>query len=1034
MTAKFQELVAKLKEIFQLDKPELDFGIYRIMHMRAKEIGEFLEKRLAEKVRTALAGNSAAEKSALEKELDEAIKSTKALGFDPEQSPKVQELRVKLAALGGDDEAEASVYSHLLTFFSRYYDDGDFISKRRYKEGVYAIPYEGEEVKLHWANADQYYVKSGESFQNYSFRLDDGKRVNFKLVTAETAKDNIKDNDAVRCFVLWNPEDAANIEDEEKAESLPKTILEEVNDELNIYFQYLKFKKGTKQTELIKTAEEKIGKELGVQKLLAKFNLFAAAPTEKDKKRTVLTKHLQQYVAKNTSDYFIHKDLKGFLTRELDFYIKNEMMHLDDVVTAESFKVIEQNLRKIQAVRTIASELITFMAQLEDFQKKLWLKKKFVTQCDYCLTMDRIPEELRDEVFANEKQQAEWKRLGFPVGRLVPAAPQKKQGDLFAEKKSTALDARMVDTKFFDETFKAKLLRAIPDLDEQCGGVLIHAENSSALRLLRSRYVGAVKLSYNDPPYNTGNDGFLYRDGYSHSSWLSMMADRFEQIREMIDDDGIVLCSIADHEISHLKALGNVVFRPENFLANLIWNNEGNIDNQSKVKVNHEYVLAYCKREASYPHAMVIAPDIDSSSKLFNDLIENSITKNGPANPASEVTLPAGFPSSVEKCNVKARNDSWPHLLDDVEVEDWRLVKPVRAYSGWSSRALLDEFLDKGCADVLDAKGLVTRFKVTNTGAIYCYKDRKNPSHVLSVIRNVSTVKKMSSVLGEMGFVFSYPKPVDLVQYLCKFVNDKSGIVLDCFAGSGTTGHAVLNIKREDDADRRKYILVEMGDHFDTVLKPRIEKVVYSADWKDGKPTAAETGISHCFKYMTLESYEDALNNIELEDKGKGLMGAMKDEYLIGYMMDLESKGSLISTDDFRHPFDYKLKIAVDSSGASEARKIDLVETFNYLIGLKVAQYLREIDKGYVTVEGTSPKGEKTLVVWRDVEKVDNVALNKLLDKLGVNPSNTEFDVVYVNGDHAVANMTLDGNDDGKVLKVRQIENEFMDRMFEDAK
>ena len=199
------------------------------------------------------------------------------------------------------------------------------------------------------------------------------------------------------------------------------------------------------------------------------------------------------------------------------------------------------------------------------------------------------------------------------------------------------------------------------------------------------------------------------------------------------------------------------------------------------------------------------------------------------------------------------------------------------------------------------------------------------------------------------------------------------------------------------------------------------------------KPTAAETGISHCFKYMTLESYEDALNNIELEDKSKGLMGAMRDEYLIGYMMDLESKGSLISTDDFRHPFDYKLKIAVDSSGASEARKIDLVETFNYLIGLKVAQYLREIDKGYVTVEGTLPKGENTLVVWRDVEKVDNAALNKLLDKLGVNPSNTEFDVVYVNGDHAVANMTLDGNDDGKVLKVRQIENEFMDRMFEDA-
>ena len=1009
MTAKFQELVAKLKEIFQLDKPELDFGIYRIMHMRAKEIGEFLEKRLAEKVRTALAGNSAAEKSALEKELDEAIKSTKALGFDPEQSPKVQELRVKLAALGGDDEAEASVYSHLLTFFSRYYDDGDFISKRRYKEGVYAIPYEGEEVKLHWANADQYYVKSGESFQNYSFRLDDGKRVNFKLVTAETAKDNIKDNDAVRCFVLWNPEDAANIEDEEKAESLPKTILEEVNDELNIYFQYLKFKKGTKQTELIKTAEEKIGKELGVQKLLAKFNLFAAKPTEKDKKRTVLTKHLQQYVAKNTSDYFIHKDLKGFLTRELDFYIKNEMMHLDDVVTAESFKVIEQNLRKIQAVRTIASELITFMAQLEDFQKKLWLKKKFVTQCDYCLTMDRIPEELRDEVFANEKQQAEWKRLGFPVGRLVPAAPQTKQGDLFAEKKSTALDARMVDTKFFGESFKAKLLRSIPDLDEQCGGVLVHAENYAALRLILTLFEGAVDVAYIDPPYNTAEGEFSYKDNYRNSSWLSMMDDRVRVFKRFGGRDSRFFVSIDDRENANLIQLLYSIFGDDRYLGAITWEKRTKSQNTSTSK-------RMLQSKVEFIHPFSFSPE----RQEFN------LEKVGEKEyPLENDSLGKYRLAKMEVSTAFKRAHDTGSMIYDIKG-----VGPGEGKSWQVGKATVDKWEAEGRLFMVDNWPWVAFRPCDEESNV----SKPFWSHFFDKETYGTAESGKKIVATDMGFgeVFKTVKPVELIKKILFHSTKPKSVVLDYFGGSGTTAHAVIALNREDGGNR-KYILVEMGDHFDTVLKPRIEKVVYSADWKDGKPTAAETGISHCFKYMTLESYEDALNNIELDDKGKGLMGAMKDEYLIGYMMDLESKGSLISTDDFRHPFDYKLKIAVDSSGASEARKIDLVETFNYLIGLKVAQYLREIDKEYVTVEGTSPKGEKTLVVWRDVEKVDNAALNKLLDKLGVNPSNTEFDVVYVNGDHAVANMTLDGNDDGKVLKVRQIENEFMDRMFEDA-
>ena len=276
MTTKFDELVAKLKEIFQLDKPELDFGVYRIMHTRAKEITEFLENRLAEKVRDALTGNSAAERTVLEKELAEALKNAQALGADPEVLPKVKELRGKIAALGGDDDAEASVYSHLLAFFSRYYDEGDFISKRRYKDNTYAIPYNGEEVKLHWANSDQYYIKTSEYFRDYTFVLPTSrKKVHFVLKDASTEQNNNRAaNNMERRFALWEPENEGEQVIEVSAEG-----------DLNFYFTYELKPKTTKQKDLMTTALVAI-----TPLVPADFEevLTAKAPTKDNPNRTLL--------------------------------------------------------------------------------------------------------------------------------------------------------------------------------------------------------------------------------------------------------------------------------------------------------------------------------------------------------------------------------------------------------------------------------------------------------------------------------------------------------------------------------------------------------------------------------------------------------------------------------------------------------------------------------------------------------------------------------------------------------------------------
>ena len=174
--------IKKLQEIFMMDHAELDFGIYRIMNQKRAEIEHFLKFELLPQVKTALAG----------------------------------------APYGSDNE----VFSHLVTFFSRYYDNGDFISKRRYKDNTYAIPYNGEEVKLHWANADQYYIKSSEYFRDYTFVLPTSRRkVHFVLKDASTEQNNNKAaNNMERRFALYKPENEEEL------------FYEENGEELNIFF------------------------------------------------------------------------------------------------------------------------------------------------------------------------------------------------------------------------------------------------------------------------------------------------------------------------------------------------------------------------------------------------------------------------------------------------------------------------------------------------------------------------------------------------------------------------------------------------------------------------------------------------------------------------------------------------------------------------------------------------------------------------------------------------------------------------------
>ena len=1044
---KFQELVAKLREIFQIDRPELDFGIYRILNARAGEIDDYLQNRLAEKVQAALSSGNEAQREQVARELKEKEAQYHADGINPDTVPKVQDLRQKLAQYSaGASEHENAVFSHLLTFFSRYYEQGDFISQRRYKGDTYAIPYAGEEVMLHWANKDQYYTKSSENFSNYSFKLEDGRTVHFRLVAADTAKDNRKDNDKERRFALVAARTVTRVDDngdEYEEELLPIEVFPEVLSdvekdedgkakvikpaELIVRFEYAAQPKGTKQDALVTKAVEAVLADAAVKaRWLA---LGKRAPTEKNPQRTLLEKHLADYTTKNTADYFIHKDLGGFLRRELDFYIKNEVMHLDDVQNAGAFADIEKNLRMIQCLRGIALELITFLAQLEDFQKKLWLKKKFVVSSHYCITLDRVPEALWPEVVANEQQWAQWKQLGIWGGDAPGTVEDLK-----------AAPYRMVDTSLFDVTFLSDLLKASSDLDESLDGLLVHGDNFQALVLLREKYKNGVGCIYLDPPYNTGKDGFCYKDGYLHSSWVAMLGDRLGLAPKFMSNQGVAFVSIDENEFHALRFLGDAVFGRRNLVSEFTWLTEGNFDNQAKVKVGHEYILCYASNEPEFPAPPVIDPSVPETSKLYRAEIRNTIVKNGPKNPVSSVVVPLGFPADFEEGIVRNADVQFPRYSADISVRNFKLQNEVVAESGWSSKALYESFVDSGLTSVKDSKGQDTRFVITRTGAIEAIKVRAgSQSYVTSIIKGVGTVQSTSVMLESMGTPYPfYPKPIKLVSYLASMACGQDSVVLDYFAGSGTTGHAVIELNRTNE-QKRKFILIEQGEYFYTVIKPRIQKVVYSADWKGGKPTAPETGISHCFKVLKLESYEDTLNNLQLRrtaaqgDLLNTLQQQARDDYLLNYLLDVESRGSLLSVEDFRKPFDYTLNVAVDSAGAFEPRKIDLVETFNYLLGLRVRHIDMQPKRGFVTVTGTLPSGESCLVLWRDCDVLDYEGVAKLCDKLAINPADNEFDVVYINGDHNIPTVLTQTAEEGgatRVLKLRQIEPEFLARMF----
>ena len=192
-----------------------------------------------------------------------------------------------------------------------------------------------------------------------------------------------------------------------------------------------------------------------------------------------LERHLRRYTRRNTSDFFVHKDLKGFLNGELDFYLKNEVLNVDDL-EAWGPERSDGWFEVMRAVKRVGRDVIAFLAQIENFQKMLFEKKKFVVSSGYCLTLDRVPEELYEEIAASNDQREEWVRL-FAIDEIEETITEPGYSEPLTEQFLKANPFLVLDTKHFDEDFKDRLLANIEDLDGQTDGLLIESENFQAL-------------------------------------------------------------------------------------------------------------------------------------------------------------------------------------------------------------------------------------------------------------------------------------------------------------------------------------------------------------------------------------------------------------------------------------------------------------------------------------------------------------------------------------------------------------------------
>ena len=1067
MNKQKDQFIALLGELFQLNQPELDFGLYRILHARSAQIKAFIDTELGSEIDAHFAEQS---QSNAHDSLEAArVKVAETLGEDAflptgELKPEYRgtkvgkefELAQQQARDGGGVLADdAQVYEHLYRFFSRYYDKGDFMSKRYFvaendsRAAPYAVPYDGREVMLHWANKDQYYIKSSEALSNFTFDLSTAQakeqgqqsgfdfqtahatplKVHFRLAAAAEGEHNNVKESQERFFIIH------------ASQALQLEVNDQGQTELVVQFDYRpdaekSGQAGTWQQKRLAEAEQVVAEQLENLRFahpeLRPFQelLFAPAPTDKNPNRTLLGKYLGQFIAPHMMDYFIHKDLGGFLRRELDFYIKNEIVRLDDIESTDAPRA-DEFLKKLRILRKIARKIIEFLAQLENFQKKLWLKKKFVIETQYLIPLALVSREAHPEILENLSQLLKNKEAKHSDKTEAIRVTISELENL--EKDPNYAPKSLIDTSLLNPKLKEKIIAQAINLDDELGGILINADNFQGLSLIKRYFQESVSTIFIDPPYNTGKSDFPYKDNYQHSSWMSMMQDRCSLAKDMLSPQGLFSIQIGDEETANVRCVFDSIFaeRKNSIIVRRgIKNVQAQFDDIDRLSLGHDTIHTYAKHTGVRLKHLKQALDEEKPGK-WDTFWRGTDRKT----------------MRYELLGITPETGQWRWEIN-------RALRAARAYEDYLNNESTRKTLDEHYIENLQAGIDLDFVRLSDDGVVQYYVP---PQAARLVSDNWLDIAASGNITD-----FQHEKSIPMLQRLISWSSKKNDWTLDYFAGSGSTGHAALTMP-----ESRRFIMIEMGMHFDNVLLPRITQALDQKIINEPK----------VIKILRLESFEDTLNNLQLPDKPRLNISAtdsseMARDYLLKYWLEFETAGSpsLLNVREFSDPTSYKLKVKQPGSDAQVEKTIDLVETFNWLIGLHVAhldqprryaiELVRETDpelpqdqdtrwratsikeredgefwfravEGHVLrVPGDELSRERVLVIWRKLtghSGRDQAALEAWLGKRGINPRESEFATIYVNGNHALP------SDGEAAMRVRLIEETFAQRMWEDA-
>ena len=724
-----------------------------------------------------------------------------------------------------DSSFREELFDKLYTFFNRYFCESGSIYFRHLPafsttyERVYA---DGQDVALSWKTQMLYYVKSDILVRSMPVELiEQGEYYIKRNFYFDASEFEHKQNNERREFVFTFSEVK-----QEKAGSV-----------VCLKVSYAQNSRTTKIDDIIKQSR-KARVPLTEEQLQKAFGVFRR---------------------QTEADFFINKDARGFLREQFDLWVYQYIFKEETVFE-------EKRIKQIQVIKKTAYDIIDFIAQFEDELRRAWEKPKFVRHVNYVVTLDKLADKILKKI-TNHKgtkaQIAEWRKLGMVGDRF-------SMKDIFNGQRSMHDNNGVngdykflpLDTKHFKD-LELEILDGLGNLDEALDGELVHSENWQALNSLQRRYKGMVNCIHIDPPYNTKTSGFLYRNEYKHSSWLTMMKNRAALSAPLLSDDGSFLCHIDEHEYErfHLMMDSTDLLNA----GTVIWDKKNPMMGAKGIATQHEYIVWRTRHEGSFYLKMTNVQSIlakaresikkhggvtDDSRREFSQWVVGNKDFSGGERAYRFLDDEGRVYRGVAMGAPELRADEKFHI----PIRHPKTKKPCRPpIHGWSRTPETIQNLIKKEEIIFGKDETVQPQRKVIL---------KKSGSVSTVIQNG---KKGKTEIDNLNLDFPYCHPTSLYEELVNAASiNGNGVTLDYFAGSGTTAHAIINLNREDGGNR-KYLIVEMGEYFYTVLLPRIKKVIYSKDWQEGKPASCK-GVSHCLKYYTLEQYEETLKNAHYGD------------------------------------------------------------------------------------------------------------------------------------------------------------------------